>query len=156
MVCTFIGHRDTPREVKSILKALLIKLINQGVCEFYVGTHGSFDNLALTCLEELQKEFTDIKYIKVLAYLPQSDDGYTDYSNTVYPEGLENVPPKFAIKFRDEYMIKKADFLICYVKQNITNAGQFMKFAERRGKKIINIAKGNKWVDVGIDTTNEY
>ena len=44
MVCTFFGHRDTPRIAELILKEKIIYLIeNKNVDKFYVGNNGNFD-----------------------------------------------------------------------------------------------------------------
>lgn len=45
-VCFFIGHRDTPDRVYPALEQAVEQLITQGVTEFYVGNHGSFDRMA--------------------------------------------------------------------------------------------------------------
>ena len=45
-VCFFIGHRDTPEHVYPALEQAVEQLITQGVTEFYVGNHGSFDRMA--------------------------------------------------------------------------------------------------------------
>ena len=44
MICTFFGHKDTPKEIEPVLQASIIDLIeNHGADEFYVGNNGSFD-----------------------------------------------------------------------------------------------------------------
>ncbi len=145
MKCTFIGHRDTPKSIEPILRTTIKNLIiENGVNEFYVGTHRTFDNVVLQLLKQLATELPEIKYNKVLAYLPTHKVDEEDYSNTIYPDGLEKIPPKFAIKKRNEYMIENSDFVVCYVTQNITNAVAFLKFAKRKGKIVINIANNDK------------
>ena len=43
-VCTFFGHRDTPKKIEPILKSTLIDLIeNKKVDLFYIGNQGNFD-----------------------------------------------------------------------------------------------------------------
>ena len=50
-----------------------------------------------------------IQYQVVLAYLPKERREYEDGSDTLYPEGIETVHPKFAITWRNRYMIDSAD-----------------------------------------------
>ena len=104
MVCTFFGHSDTPSWVAEKLKETIISLIDAGVCTFYVGNHGNFDFMVRRILGDLQKEYTHIKYLVVLAYLPvkKGDFDTNDYSKTIYPDGIENTPLKFAISYRNK------------------------------------------------------
>jgi len=142
MICTFIGHRDTPSAVEAVLEKVLIELINKkGVKDFYVGTHGNFDYMALRALKRLSEKYPQIVYKRVLAYIPKNRDDYTDYSDSIYPDGLESTPPKFAIIKRNRWMLERADFVVCYVTQNMTNAGEFVKLAKRKGKVVVNIAE---------------
>lgn len=46
--CTFFGHKDTPTQIKPLLKAVLVDLIeNKNVDTFYIGNQGNFDLMAL-------------------------------------------------------------------------------------------------------------
>lgn len=84
MICTFIGHRNTPQYIQPILKKVLIQLITQkGVDEFYIGTHGKFDYMALITLKELKKEFLHIKYTNVLAYITGKKENYYKFSKNL-------------------------------------------------------------------------
>jgi len=95
MTVTFIGHSDTPESTKIALKKEIEKLITESDADlFYIGTHGNFDAMAKKCVMELQKNHPDINYFSILAYLPQKNDEYTDYSKTIYPSGIESVPKK--------------------------------------------------------------
>ena len=89
----------------------------------------------------MQETYPHIKYFSVLAYLLHKKDEYTDYSKTIYPEKIETVPKKIAIIKRNEWMIEQSDTVICYVKNHFSNAYRFFEFAEKKNKKIINLAK---------------
>ena len=141
MICTFIGHRDTPSNIKTVLKSTIIELIEKySVNEFYVGNHGNFDSIVLSALKEISKEKLHISFTVVLAYIPQNKDEYTDYTHTLYPDILENSPPKFAIKKRNYWMIEKSDFLVCYVNNKSTNAYDYLEIAVKKKKRVINLA----------------
>ena len=142
MTCTFFGHRNAPREVGNKVKEVLDTLIkNQCVSRFYVGDNGSFDYMVYRALSALKQEYPHICFAKVLAYLPTDKEEYstTDYSNTVFPEGLENVPPRFAIDKRNRWMIEQADIVVVYVKYSTGGAAKFAELAKRRGKTVINL-----------------
>ena len=138
MACTFFGHKDTPYDIKDNLHKILIKLIEEkGVNNFYVGNHGNFDRMVLSELKELSKLYPQISYSVVLAYLTQHND--EDYSNTIYPEGIEAVPKRFAIDFRNKWMVQQSDFVVTYICRSIGGAAKFADMAKKRGKEVINI-----------------
>jgi len=57
---------------------------------------------------------------------------------SIYPH-IENVPPKFAISKRNEWMMISADLIIAYVNRSYGGAYKSLQVAKRRKKKIINI-----------------
>lgn len=141
MVCTFFGHADAKKEIIPALRKEIINLIeNKNVDTFYVGNHGHFDFYAETVLKELSEIYPHIKYSVVLAYLPRGSEGeYYDFSNTIYPEGIEKAPLKYAIIKRNKWMIDNSDFVITYVKRVVGGAAQFKELAEKKKKIIIEI-----------------
>ena len=142
MTCTFFGHKDTPSDVKGKLRETIVQLIEEkGVTNFYVGNHGNFDRIVLSVLKELIKLYPQIRYSVVLAYLTQHSD--EDYSNTVYPEGIESVPKRFAIDFRNKWMLQQSDFVVAYIRRSIGGAAKFTDMAKKRGKEVINIYSEN-------------
>ncbi len=142
MVCTFFGHGNAPKEIIPVFKNTIIKLIEENeVDTFYVGNHGHFDFYAETILKELSEIYPHIKYSVVLAYLPRGSEGeYYDFSNTIYPEGIENTPLKYAILKRNDWMLDRADYVITYVKTVVGGAAQFKEKAEKKKKIIIEIS----------------
>lgn len=141
--CTFFGHRTTPDHIRPLLKEVITDLIKtKGVTTFYIGNAGNFDHMVIRTLKELTNDFNGIHYHIVLAYLPQKKrhDVYTDFSNSLLPAGIEKVPPRFAICFRNTWMIAHSDFVITYVTHPFGGAAKFAKAAKQKGKTIINIA----------------
>lgn len=143
MTCVFFGHKNTPSDIYPKLISAIISLIeDKDVTDFYVGNHGSFDVMVRKALKELKAtEYPEINYRVVLAYLPGKADPDKDYSDTEFPEGIEKVPKKFAINFRNDYMVKKADYVIAYVSRNYGGAAKFTEKAEKRKAEIINLAE---------------
>ena len=143
MICTFFGHRNTPATTEKLLCEILTDLIKtQGADEFYVGNQGNFDAMVRRQLEILSKEY-NITYSVVLAYLP--DKNTEPIPCSVYPEGIETVPKKFAITYRNKWMLNKADTVICYVAHPSSGAGQFVELAEKKGKRILNLNNYRKY-----------
>ena len=140
MICTFFGHKDTPSDVEKPLQNAITDLINQGVTCFYVGNQGNFDAMAIKILRKLKEEHTDISYTVVLAYMPtqRNEDEYADES--VFPECLADVPPRFAIDRRNRYMLQKSDIVISFVKHSFGGAAKFTQLAQKQGKTVINLA----------------
>lgn len=136
MNCTFFGHSDAPQEIKDTLKKTIAPLIEKrGVNCFYVGNHGNFDRMVLSVLKELSGIYP-IEYYVVYAYLPKQGE---DYLHTIFPEGVETVPKRFAISFRNKWLIEHSDIVITFVQRSYGGAAQFKKLAEKKGREIINI-----------------
>ena len=137
--CTFFGHRDCPDSIRPKLRSVLIDLIeNQQVDTFYVGRQGSFDTLVYAALRELAAEYPHIRYAVVLERL--SGKVTDDFTETLFPEAMENVPPRFAIDRRNNWMLQQADFVVVYVTHTWGGAAKFAKKAEKQGKTVINLA----------------
>ncbi len=142
MICTFFGHKDTSNKVEPILRKILIDLIeNKNVNEFYVGNNGRFDVMVKNILRELRRLYTDIDFSVVLAYMPKEKDehGIEDFSDTIFPEGLELVHPRYAIVKRNKWMVEQSDYVVTYVEHRFGGAAQFKELAERKSKIVINI-----------------
>ena len=141
MTVTFFGHKDTPKNIEPTLKATLVDLIeNHGATEFYVGNNGNFDTMVRHQLEELSHTYSITCNI-VLAYLPVKKSEYDDYTNTIYPEGIETVPKRFAISYRNKWMIRQSDVVVTYVTRTHGGAWQFKALAERQGKMVIELSE---------------
>lgn len=142
--CTFFGHHDCPSSIKTKLRDTLIELIeNHAVDMFYVGRQGAFDAIVHTVLKELISVYPHINYAVVLEHIPSKQDEFdkTDYSDTMLPDGIEEVHPRFAISWRNNWMLKQADFVVTYIMHSWGGAAQFAEKAERQRKTVINLAK---------------
>ena len=113
-VCTFFGHRDCPSSIKPKLKQALVYLIEtQSVDTFYVGTHGAFDAMVRSSLAELMQDYPHIRCTVVLAYLPTKKLAYPFPS--LLPDGIEAAPKRFAISYRNKWMLKQSHFVVTYI-----------------------------------------
>ena len=134
--CTFFGHRDCPETIKSALHSVIELLIAEGVTTFYVGNHGQFDTYVRGALGKLKKKYPHVDYAVVLAYLPTARE---ENGDTIYPEGMEMGPPRFAIERRNRWMLRQAEVVVTYVRYTWGGAYKFKSAAEKQGKRVIEL-----------------
>ena len=140
MTVTFFGHSYITAPIEERLYEVLENLIvNEGADLFYVGNHGDFDAVVLKTLTRLYEKHPHIKYYVVLAYIPKYKRAHIDYSKTIYPDGLENVPQRFTIDKRNRWMIKRSDTIVTYVTHTVGGASKYKTIAENSNKRIINL-----------------
>ena len=138
MTVTFFGNRDARDDIKTKLRETIIELITEYKANnFYVGNNGNFDFMVADTLKELKKIY-DIEYNVVLAYLPTAQNEQ-DYENTLYPEGIEKAPLRFAICRRNEWMLEHSDMVITYVRFTFGGAAKYKEKAERMCLPIIEL-----------------
>lgn len=139
MACVFFGHRDTPISIREEIRKIILELIENGVCDFYVGNNGGFDLLVQGVFSQISKEQTKINFYIVLSCINEhAISGSQELS--VFPDQLACVPRRFAISKRNEYLLKKASIIVAYAKQRISNTDKIIERAIKKGIKIINLA----------------
>lgn len=133
----FFGNRDASEEVYETLKQTIIKLVEkEKIMEFFVGTHGKFDKMVYSVLRELQPIY-GFQFSVVLAYLNR--DEYPP-QETLYPEGIEKVPLRYAIVWRNEWMVDHSDYVVTYTKNTTGGAWMMKELAQKKNKKVIELA----------------
>ena len=138
--CCFFGHREVTHNIREKLTAIIESLITEdNVTEFYVGHQGQFDNMAYSVLKELKSNYQHIRYTVVLAYMPDSYIKEVYGEDTLFPNGMESVPRRFAISKRNDWMIQHSDYAVCYVYKITGGAAKFREKAEKKGLRIINV-----------------
>ena len=141
--CTFFGHSECPRSIKPKLREVLIDLIeNRTVDMFYVGQQGAFDSMVRSVLKELVLLYPHINYAVVLERMPPKRDEFDirDYSDTMLPEGIETVHPRFAISWRNKWMIKQSDYVVTYITHSWGGAAQFAELAKKQRKILVSLS----------------
>ena len=61
------------------------------------------------------------------------------YSDTMVPEGVETVLPRFAISWRNKWMLDHADIVVTYITHSWGGAAQFAELAKRMGKRVVEL-----------------
>lgn len=136
--CTFLGHKDCPDTVRDNLEEVIKELITDyGVEMFYVGNQGRFDALVRSVLQELKEEYPQIDYAVVLAYMPCNQD--EDAVDTMLPEGIEFVHPRYAISWRNNWMLRQSDYVVTYITHSWGGAVKFADKARKQDKRVFNI-----------------
>ncbi len=137
MTVTFCGHREVhePEMVKAWLEEVVEGLIHEGADSFYLGGYGQFDILAAAVVHAKKERYPQIRSVLVLPYLDRGYDA-SAYDETIYPP-LENVPKRYAISKRNEYMADMADVVVAYVIYSFGGAYNTLQYSERKQKRII-------------------
>jgi hypothetical protein len=123
MIITFVGHSFVADQakVKEAVKNLIREIIvTSDTCICYLGGYGEFDELCAGACRELKAEGKNLQTVYVTPYLSEGEQGKIKelqrlglFDLSVYPP-IENVPKKYAILKRNEWMIRSADTVISY------------------------------------------
>ena len=146
-ICAFFGHRDVVLSSydKSVLEKVCRKLIyEEEVYEFWFTNNGECDFYARQVLVEMRENnFPEIDVCILPAYSLSDGlfDVLSDKYQLLFPGELYHVPWKAAIVKRNEYMVKNADIILCYITRHYGGAYKAVKLAEKLKKKVINIAE---------------
>lgn len=141
MIVTFCGHSNIYGDngLEKRLVAVVEQLIGEGANLFLLGGYGSFDSVAAVAVKEAKQQHPEIHSTLVLPYLDRTfNEDLYDYST--YPP-LEEVPRRYAISRRNEWMVDQADVVIAYVDHGWGGAAKTIEYAKRKKKRIINIAE---------------
>jgi len=143
VVCSFFGHRDISSAVRPILyKEIERHIFEKSADTFYIGGYGGFDNMASGILKEMKEKYPHISISLILAYIPTGPDlKIRTHYDTLYPEGLEIVPQKYAITHRNRWIVENSDYVIAYVKSSYGGAYTALKYARQKKKCFVNLAE---------------
>ena len=141
MIVTFCGHGKEKYSdvIRKRLYDTVEALINQGANEFLIGDCGAFDLLAAHTVKSLKEKYPHIKSVIVIPYINRDYDADL-YDCSEYPP-IENVPKRFAVLKRNEWMVNRADVVIAYAAHSWGGAAKTLAYAVRRSKWVINLAK---------------
>lgn len=144
MICAFFGHRDVPQGLETALRNAICKVVEDGSVDiFYTGGYGGFDALAAGTVIFLKKQYPHIRLYRIYAYLPRPGELLAaGYDGTIYPEGLETVPQRFAISHRNRWMADQCDMAITYVTHAYGGAYQAYRRVINREVPVINLPNG--------------
>lgn len=139
-VCAFFGHREVYQNIGAPLELAIISAIAQGYDTFWCGGYGAFDLCAAGTVYRLKRMYPHIQAVLILAYLPKHP--LLDiYDHSIFPEGIEIGPPRFAISRRNQWIIRNCDASICYVNRTYGGAHSAFQKLQRQNKVLVNLGK---------------
>ena len=147
MIITFCGHAqisDLGTYEEKILE-ILQEIVGDQPADMYLGGYGDFDNFAYKCCKRYKETHPNISLVFVTPYLSvdyqrnRLQYEQKRYDSILYPE-IEDKPKRYAITYRNKYMVEKSDYVIAYVSHDWGGAYTTYKYAKRKGKKILNLA----------------
>lgn len=151
MIITFFGHSGFigTKEYEEKLLSFLEKNVGDNPVQMYLGGYGGFDEFAYSCCKKYKENHPKASLIFVTPYITlEYQKNHLDrlkslYDIILYPE-IEDKPKRFAIYYRNKFMVESADFIITYVVHSYGGAYTAYKIAKRRGKNIFNLGKANE------------
>ncbi len=149
----FTGHRKLPPEeipvIKKRLKNVLIDFIENGYQYFGAGGALGFDTLAAQTVLELKNEYPHIRLILVFPCHNQTG-GWRESDIAEY-ERIKSKADKVVytaeqyykgcMHTRNRHLTDHSSLCICYLTGQKGGTAYTVEYAEKRGLKIINIAK---------------
>jgi len=147
MIVTFCGHSqytESEEDEQKIL-SLLREIIGDHHAELYLGGYGSFDSFARRCGKKYQVTHPNTKLIFVTPYITTDyKRNHLDYNKDLYDEilypSLEDKPLKFAISYRNKWMVEQSDYVIAYITHDWGGAYKTYIHAQRKKKPLFNIS----------------
>ena len=147
---SFFGHRyiECGLKIEHRLDKLLHDLITQKeYVDFLIGREGDFDILASAAIKRAINKYAygNTHFTLVLQYIKaefrDNEKEYLDYYDEVevcYESSTAH--PKSAIQVRNRSMIDRSDLVVCCVQHKSGGAYRTLQYAEKQGKRIINIS----------------
>lgn len=138
------GHRVVENLDEKKLEEIFKLLIKKGYTRFYVGMALGFDTVCFKILEKL-RENNDITLIACIPCREQ-DKYFTDSQKEEYARMLKSANEKHLLseKFtsycmyrRNCYMVDHSAIVIAYLHKSFGGTFNTVKYAEKKGKKII-------------------
>ena len=139
-ICAFFGHRDLYEDIAPQIEQAIDSAIQHGYDHFWCGGHGAFDLCAAGTVYRLKKKYPHIKVVLIQAYLPTHPISEI-YDQSIFPEGVEIGPVRFAISRRNQWIIKNCDGAICYVNRQYGGAYSAYRKLLRENKILTNLGK---------------
>jgi len=137
----FIGHKECYGLDSSRVHSEILKLIDDGVTDFYNGGMGNFDWMCARIVYDLKKEHPHIRNYLVIPYLTFTIMETKYFDSIIYPDGFEKYHFKAAIPARNKYLVDNAGYALCYVTHSWGGAAKTLERAKKKGLTIINIGE---------------
>ena len=146
MIVTFFGHAQflVKKEYESAVLSILEEKIGDKSADIYLGGYGEFDNFAYYCCKKYKTTHPNISLLFVTPYITTSyQENHLEYEKNrydaiLYPP-IENKPPRFAIVYRNQWMIDQADLIFFGITKKSGGAYKTYQYAKSKKKEILNL-----------------
>lgn len=145
MIIAFFGHSDFhgSQELEDKIIASIKEKANGEHVSFFLGGYGFFDSFALHCCKKYQEIDPESRTVFVSPYRREryfKDRPYIqeNYDEILIPDGVDGEFSAFNIVKRNEWMVKKADFVITYVNVGWGGAAKALEYAVKHKKAYLN------------------
>ena len=148
MIITFFGHSKLRKcdEYEQKILEFLEKNIGDTPTEAYLGGYGDFDELAYDCCKKYKANHSAFSMIFVTPYITEEyQKNHLEYiknryDGIIYP-GIEDKPLRFAITYRNRWMVERADCVICGILYECGGAYKAYSYAKSKSKPIFNVTE---------------
>lgn len=146
MTIAFFGHAKYVKIAEHEQKILdfLEEKVGDMPADMFLGGYGEFDAFAYECCKKYQATHPNISLFFITPYMEESylqkraDYLNKAYDGIIYPE-IEDKPIKFAIFYRNRWIVEKSDYVICAVSHNYGGAYKAYSYALRKNRRVFNI-----------------
>ena len=152
--CCFTGHRQIPpekwAEIAGQLERVIVSLYQRGVRFYGAGGARGFDCLAAQTVLRLRESCPSMKLILVLPCLTQTR-GWRPEDVTEYERIKAQADEVFytaqqytrgCMHRRNRYLVDHGCVCVCYLTGDSGGTAYTVRYAEKQGLEIINIAQG--------------
>lgn len=150
MIITFCGHAHfhKTKEYEQKILSFLAEKVGDNSVDMYLGGYGDFDTFAYECCKKYKKTHPNVSLVFITPYITVEyqrnhlEKQKQFYDEIIYPE-IEDKPLKFAIIYRNRWMVEKADCVVCGIMRNRGGAYETYQYARRKKKMIFNVVDTN-------------
>ena len=148
MLISFFGHSNfikTEAYEEKIL-SLLEEKVGDAPADFYLGGYGDFDCFAFECCKKYKSKHPSVSLIFITPYITEEyqknnlEHQKEKYDSIIYPE-IEKKPLKFAIHYRNRWMVEQANVIVCCIEHSWGGAFKAYQYAKQKKKCIFNISE---------------
>ena len=139
--CAFTGHRELYAGFSAQKLAETVRgLVREGVQTFYNGMAMGFDLLAAETVLALKAEYPQIKLIACIPCYNQ-EKNFSEADKKRYVEILKKADEQALLsekyyrgcmQVRDQYMVDRADVLVCYCVKATGGAAYTVKYCQKK------------------------
>ncbi len=147
---SFFGHRylNNTCHIENVLKEHIYLLLRSGkYIEFLIGRNGEFDIFTASVIRQMQRklDYGNSSLTLVLPYMTaeykQNEQSFLSYYDDVeICQQSSAAHFKSAIYIRNKYIIDRSDVVYFWLEHYSGGAFEAFKYAEKTGKKIIDLA----------------